>query len=226
MSFGLYSEHSLYHCSMNQHNSNEIEKLCIQLFHNVLNPITVLSLEIDNQSNKTLTLQTEINAVIYHITKLEYFVSSISEHVSEQIFFKKFSVNQEIEQILEIISYISQQRNVHISSLLLHEVMFVGNQLKFHQFILQIFELLILASNPHEMVISREKERKIELTLEKKKREFFFTFSLENIGFEKEKMEKFHTLEKNFSSDLFFSTTLEKNKSILITFKIPRDRSL
>ncbi len=204
---------------MNQNNSDELKKVFIQLFHNILNPITVLSLEIDNQQSKTLILQTEINSVIYHITKLEYFVSSLSENFSPFLFIKKFSVNEEIEQLLEITSYLAKQTHVHISSLLLHEVYLHGNQMKFHQSLIQIFELLLFDRDKESKPLFEKKEKKIEITLEKKRDEFLLIFSFENINFDKEKIEKFQIIEQTLHNDFFMKSTLHKNQKISLVFQ-------
>jgi len=204
---------------MNQSHHNEVEAFCTQLFHNILNPLTVISLEMDNQQRKGPVLQGQMDTIIHHLTHLEYFVSLICENVKSQLFVKKFSVNDEVEQALEIVSYKAKRANVQLLSLLLHEVVLHADKLKFHQLLLEVFLFFLDAAGIPEIPSYEITEKKIEVTLEKKKKDFFLSFAVYGIPFDDEKKkiieQKFKT---EFNANSFTRNGKEKNE-LVIKFK-------
>lgn len=208
---GLYWKYKLNFSPMNQPHGNEVELFCATLFHNILNPLTVISLEMDNQQRKGPVLQLQMDTIIHHLTHLEYFVSMVCENIKPNFFIKKFSVNEEIEQILEILAYKAKRANVQLLSLLLQEVSFHANQLKFHQLLLQTFLFFIEAAGISEIPSYEELDKKIEITLEKKKKDFYISFNISHISFE---MEKLLELEKQFQTEFKSRGWMRKEKDM------------
>lgn len=164
--------------------TQEMETFCSTLFHNILNPLTVLSLEIDHQTRKAPTLQTQVDTMIHNLTHLEYFVSLLCEQVRPTSFVKLFSVNEEIETALEIVGYTAKRNNVQLLSLLLQEVTLTGNQLKFHQIILDLFALFL------KDIPKDQTEKTLEITLEKRKKTWSLCFSIINLAVDTEMLKK------------------------------------
>jgi hypothetical protein len=193
---------------------SEIKNFSSVLFHNILNPLTVLSLEIDHQHTTTPKLQNQVDTMLHYLTHLEYFVSLLCENVKHHLFYKQISVNTEIEKALEIISYSAKQKRIHILSFFLSEVSLETNQLQFHQILLELFQIFLSLTDD-----TPRDNQKIEITLQKKKTHFCLSFSLFGISYETKKLLEIQdTFEKIYNTT---STIQSKNKTILFTIKFP-----
>lgn len=200
---------------MNQHRSSEIETFSSQIFHNILNPLTVISLQVESEQKKGPLLQNQVDTVIHHLTHLEYFVSLLCENVKQQVFHKKFSVNEEIEQALEIIAYAAKRKHVQILSLLLHEIQYEGNQLKFHQLLLEFFQLFLSKHEDDD----EKNEKRIEITLEKKKLNFYLLFTIHQIEYNQETLSE---IKKKFEHEFGVTCTIKENaEKIEFLYKFP-----
>lgn len=191
---------------------SEIKNFSSVLFHNILNPLTVLSLEIDHQHTTTPKLQNQVDTMLHYLTHLEYFVSLLCDNVKHHLFYKQISVNTEIEKALEIISYSAKQKRIQILSFFLSEVSLETNQLQFHQILLELFQIFLIDTEEDEPI-----DKKIEITLQKKKTHFYMSFSLFGISYETKKLLEIQdTFKKIYNTT---STIQPKNKNTLFTLK-------
>ncbi len=180
---------------MSETSLKEMETLSSNLFHNILNPLTVLSLQIDDQFRRGPNMQRQIDAMIHHITHLEYFVSLLCENITPTSFEKKFSVNEEIESALEITSYRAKKNNIQVLSLLLQETSLQGNQLQFHKLLLDLMSIFMNEAKLEENFdIEVVHEKKIEILLEKRKRNSVLIFSVTGIPVHEETLQDLRQL--------------------------------
>lgn len=169
--------------------TEHMENFSSTLFHNILNPLTVLSLEIDTYTKRGPTLQNQVDSMIHNLTHLEYFVSLLCEQVRPSSFVKQFSLNEEIETAIDIVSYSAKRKNVQLLTLLLHEIKLTGNQLHFHQLLLDLFEVFLKKAAGYEFtlpILKPDTEKVIEITLEKRSKTTGFSLTLSHIDVVKE----------------------------------------
>lgn len=194
---------------MNSGPNHEVENFCSTLFHNILNPLTVISLELDTDQKKIPILQGQVDTMIHHLTHLEYFVSLLCQNIKPNTFIKNFSLNEEIEQALQIVSYKAKRQNVQLVSLLLHEVNIFGDQLKFHEYLIEMLELFLEDSSKNSL-LSESESKKIEITLEKKKTTISLVFQLFSIPFFSP---LFSEIQKRFQQEFSMKILLSKEKN-------------
>lgn len=193
--------------------TQEMETFCSTLFHNILNPLTVLSLEIDHQTRKAPTLQTQVDTMIHNLTHLEYFVSLLCGQVRPSSFVKTFSVNEEIEMALEIVGYMAKRNNVQLLSLLLQEVSLTGNQLQFHQIILDVLGMFL------KNISKDTEERTLEITLEKRKKSWSLSFLTTPGTIESEQVKK---IEEIIQKEFYGKTEIrESSNSAELILRFP-----
>lgn len=199
---------------MQSNTRSDMKNYSSDLFHNILNPLTVLSLEIDHQHTTTPKLQNQVDTMLHYLTHLEYFVSMLCENVKQHFFYKQISVNTEIQNALEIIGYSAKQKNIQIISIFLSEVSLETNQLHFHQMLLELLHVFLFSPEPNP-----SHNQKIELTLQKKKTHFSICFSLTEILYDTNRFTQIQKkFEKNYSTTFQIKQNSEKS---IITLKFP-----
>lgn len=189
---------------MTSNPNHEIENFGSILFHHILNPLTVISLELDAEQKKVPMLQEQVDTIIHHLSHLEYFVSLLCHNIKQNTFIKNFSLNEEIENILDILSYKAKKYHIHMVSLLLHEVSIYGDQLRFHEYLMSLFDLFFASPQNDE-----KNEKRIEVSLEKKKNTIFLTFQIMALPFSSP---AFADIQKGLQQDFGMKILFTKEK--------------
>lgn len=200
---------------MTSNSNHEIESFGSTLFHHILNPLTVISLELDAEQKKVPILQDQVDTMIHHLSHLEYFVSLLCQNIKPNTFIKSFSLNEEIENIIGILSYKAKKYHVQMVSLLLHEVSIYGNQLKFHEYIMSLFDIFFESAQGEGDTSSSIPTKRIEISLEKKKNTVFLGFETTVLPFSSPNFADIQRgLQQDFGMKILFTKEKLKQKII------------
>src|SRR5690606_12431145 len=117
----------------------EFGRLSSGIFHDLLNPINAIVLTI-NKLNVHSTLEvpelrTQLNHAIKASKQMEVFIRAIRKQIQTHGTHTTFSLNEEIEQVLDMISFKAREQQVDIRFEADEEIRSYGNALKFHQVI-------------------------------------------------------------------------------------------
>lgn len=117
----------------------EFGRLSSGIFHDLINPLTAVSLNLEQikteTDSKILSAKSNLSQALLATSKMEGLISSIKKQISRESVIEKFSLNQEIQQIIEILSYKSRRANVSISFLANQEIFLINDAVKFGQII-------------------------------------------------------------------------------------------
>lgn len=122
----------------------EFGKISAGLFHNLLNPLTAVSMAVsrlDTSANKnSLTTQAResVERAISATHKMEHFIATVRKNIKTEEFLERFSVNTEVQDVLEMIRFKAGRFGVNCIFKPIQEVVLYGNCLKFNQVISNI----------------------------------------------------------------------------------------
>lgn len=122
----------------------EFGKISAGLFHNLLNPLTAVSMAVsrlDTSNNKNpLTKQAResVERAINATHKMEHFIATVRKNIKTEEFLERFSVNTEVHDVLEMIRFKAGRFGVNCIFKPSQEVVMYGNCLKFNQVISNI----------------------------------------------------------------------------------------
>lgn len=160
---------------------NTIELLCSHLFHDIMNPITVLSFHLDEQKKSRELAEKHMDTLIHSIAHLEYLFALFCENIKEDMFFKRFSLSEHLKQITEIMEYKSRKKDIQINFFSPFEIFVKQNQLTMHK--------LFIETMNHFFEAHEETGKKhIEITLQKTEEGLHISFSTTGIVWEAENL--------------------------------------
>lgn len=151
----------------------EFGRLSSGLFHDLINPLTAVSLNIEKVKNmeevrahvksveeKTgavpiSELSEYVSKAISAAKKMEDMVSAVRKQLSRQETKSLFSVNEEIAQALEVLSYKAQKSGVAIRLFSREEVQTYGDAVKFNQVALNLVANAIDSYLPAVALLAR-----------------------------------------------------------------------
>lgn len=117
----------------------EFGKLASGIFHDLINPITSVSLnlsQINPQGLKKMSSAKGYLQEALHASKrMENFMIAIRKQLQHQDITRNFSLNEEIEQSVQVLAYRSRLANVEIKIATNEPVTIKGNPLRFNQVI-------------------------------------------------------------------------------------------
>lgn len=165
----------------------EFGRLSSGLFHDLINPLTAVSLNIEKVKNAGETKQ-YVDKAIVAAKKMEDMVSAVRKQLSRQEIKTFFSINEEIKQTIEILSYKILRAHVNIRFLADNEIKTYGDAIKFNQIALNLIinaidaynvagEVAVFLNKKNGMVILEVKDKGIGISEENKSKLFepFFT---------------------------------------------------
>ncbi len=142
----------------------EFGKLSSGLFHDLVSPLTAISLHIEElklQHNHPKRIQILVDQAFHATKHLENFLKNIRKQIQNQEEKEIFSLSEEISEALLIVKHQATGLNVHISTQFPEQSNFFGNPIKFNQ---MIVNLLTNAIDAYEE-IDETQEKKIEIHL-------------------------------------------------------------
>lgn len=121
----------------------EFGKATSGLFHDLVNPLTLISLNLNALSrqmkNQELAdAQTALNRAMSGTKRLEHFVQTIKKQIRDQTVIKKFSLNREIAETIQVLSHKAKKNHVAIRFQLTEEIHTAGDPMKFSQLLVNI----------------------------------------------------------------------------------------
>lgn len=115
----------------------EFGRLSSGLFHDLINPLTAITLNIGQMRNRPGTVPQDVSAPLNQALaaskRLEHFLQAFRRHVQIQSAKSVFSLNEEIAQTLELLAYKARQAKVSMLFSPEKAISAYGNPLKFHQ---------------------------------------------------------------------------------------------
>ncbi len=153
----------------------EYGKLAGGLFHDIVNPLTAVSLNIEkikntSESNNELRIiKQEIERINFSISRIERLISLTRKHFSNKEIKEYFSVNKEIKDVIEILSYKAIKQCVE----LIYEekeINLCGNPIRFSQVLSNIIANAIDSydstyNNKPIIIITEEINNNIEINI-------------------------------------------------------------
>lgn len=186
------------------------------LFHELANPITAITLNIE-QMNKAChqnpnwkIFGNNIERTIRAVKKMGNFLNSVRKTIAKQEEKSYFSLNQEIEEVLEILEFKANKNSVSLIFETNKEFFLFNNPVKFYQL---VSNLISNAIDSYEKIKSTE-NKNIFISLEEIGYEIVFSVKDNGCGLSKELQEKifepfFST--KNFNNGTGIGLTLIKS---------------
>ena len=154
----------------------ESGKLSGGLFHDLVNPLTALMLNInkiklDSENDPNFNLvKSEVNAAIKASEKMKDFIISVRKQINFQDQVENFSLNREIEEAITILNYKTKQNKVEIVFNADKNIIIQGDTVKFNQVVTNLLSNAIDAYEENDLnkeitIDLKELERKIELKI-------------------------------------------------------------
>lgn len=122
----------------------EFGKISAGLFHDLMNPLTAVSLAVGKldtsaeQGALTAEAKAAVERAINATHKMEHFMATVRKNIKTKKFNESFSINTEINEVLEMIRFKAKRLDIACLFKPKQEVMFYGNCLKFSQIISNI----------------------------------------------------------------------------------------
>lgn len=122
----------------------EIGKLSSGLFHDLVNPLTSVMLnihkiKIDGENNPNLNfINEEINQAIKASEKMRDFINSVRKQIKLESSCEKFSLNTEINEALEILGYKIKKSKIKVNHNYKGDLFLDNDPIKFNQIVTNI----------------------------------------------------------------------------------------
>lgn len=185
----------------------EFGRLSSGLFHDLINPLTALSLSLEtinnSHSREFKELRKDLCDSFFIAKKLRRFLGAIKKQIHGICNNKCFSINDEIKDVLEILNYQVRKKNIEISFNASEEIKIFGDPFKFNHIILN------LVSNAIDAYDSNDAFKGIEIGLERHGKKVILTIEDNAGGISSEIQERIF--------EAFF-TTKEKGTGIGLSF--------
>lgn len=218
----------------------EFGRLSSGLFHDLINPLTAVSLNIEKVKNAGETKQ-YVDKAIVAAKKMEDMVSAVRKQLSRQETKTLFSVNEEIAQALEVLSYKALKANVAIRFFSREDLKTYGDAVKFNQVALNLVcnaidayqekgdndarTVTMSLSQSGDMIIFEVKDKGIGISEENKPRLFepFFTTKKEGYGLGIGLSMIKRIIEKDFGGNISFAS--KEGEGSVFTVKFPQKQN-
>lgn len=142
----------------------EFGRLATGLFHDLMNPITAVSLNIETlDKNASDDIKKDLDRVVIASKRMNSFMQAIKKQIQNQEIQTHFSIQKEIEQVIQILSYKARKNLVEITSNIVEDVTLFGNPLKFNQLMTNIISNAVDAYEGLEEDILRKHEIHIDI---------------------------------------------------------------
>ncbi len=181
----------------------EFGKISSGLFHDLMNYLTAVSLNIemikDNKEQKISEVKSYLNKAVKTTKYMEEFIIAIKKQMNQESNETEFSLVEEINQMISLISYKARKFNVEIVFNPDKEIKTFGDLIKFNQ---MIVNLLVNAIDSYNDNLER-KDKKVIIDLDEKDNLILFSVEDWGMGISEEIRDKIF--------EPFFSTKQEKH---------------
>jgi signal transduction histidine kinase len=133
----------------------EFGRLSSGIFHDLINPLTAVSLNLEQikteTDNKVISAKSYLNQALLATNKMADLITSIKKQIARESSVYLFSLNQEIEQTIQILSYKARRAQVNIAFISEEEIKIEGDAIKFGQIITNLLANAIEACEETEV---------------------------------------------------------------------------
>jgi len=182
----------------------EFGRLSSGIFHDLINPLTAVSLNLeqikDQEKDEVNTAKSYLGQALIATKKMEDLIASIKRQLQRKNQLTLFSLNQEIQQVIQILAYKARRADAKILWPNSQNIEIQGDAVKFSQIIIN------LLANSIEACESKGGEKNIEINALTEGEEIIITVSDRGEGIAPE------NLEKIFAP--FFSTKKDNNRGL------------
>lgn len=144
----------------------EFGKLASGMIHDLSNPLTVISLNLEktnNQCGQKLTeIKTNILKAIDATKRIEYFITATRKQITNQENKITFSPSEEIVQVIQILNHKARKHKIHILFSPSNSIQTFGDSIKFNHL---ISNLISNAIDAYAGIPLNQNHRKIEVKL-------------------------------------------------------------
>jgi signal transduction histidine kinase len=146
----------------------DLGRLASGLFHDLVNPLNALSLQVEHlraesAKESAADARAYLDRASTATKRIEKFVESVRKQIQNREIEAVFSLNKEVEEVLEVLSYKARKANVDIMFAAESEISTIGNPLRFHQL---VSNLVANAIDSYDD-IARPNDRKVIIALGK-----------------------------------------------------------
>ncbi len=150
----------------------EFGRLSGGLFHELANPLTAINLNMEHinelcqKNNEWRKFSLNIERVISAAKKMGIFLTSVRKQIAKQDEKSYFSLNKEIEEVIEILDFKARKKKVDLIFDAQKEYFLFNTQVKFHQL---VANLISNAIDAYEQELKKNKNVIITLSEENEK---------------------------------------------------------
>jgi len=183
----------------------EFGRLSSGIFHDLVNPLTAVSLNLEQINsegqNQISNAKSYLQQAILATRKMENLIISIKKQIQQDNNSSLFSINKEIEQIIQILAYKARRAGVQLNFSATEKVSHYGNAVKLGQI---ITNLICNSIEAYDQLASDNKLVNIKLAINEES--VVITVTDWGCGIKTENLEKIF--------DHFFSTKQENGRGL------------
>lgn len=226
----------------------EIGRLSSSLFHDLVTPLSLISLNLERLKHKREqgsieTVQTQLKKAIKATKYLETFVIAVRRQLQNQESKKVFSLNKEIRMVMQMVRHKAQNMQVKIVLKAAKDIKMYGNQIKFSQLMVN---LVLNAIDAYEDIEITKRKREVVINLSTNNKSIMLKVCDKGVGIVRENLNKifqpFFTtkdvekgtgiglsisqeiVEKNFGGKIYVRSN--KNEGTIFTIAFPLTRKI
>ena len=147
----------------------EFGRLSSGIFHDLLNPLSTVTSNIDTLQSSLHSdipeIKEQISRAVHASKRMERFIETIQKQVRTEDISIRFSINTEIEESILLFEYKAKKNDISLAFYASEEIFCYGNPLKLHQV---IANLISNAIDSYEKSIEKTKPRSVTIRLKKK----------------------------------------------------------
>lgn len=173
----------------------EFGRLSSGLFHDLMNPLTAISLnmeKIKNENNNAISeVKMYIDKAILSARKMEDFVVAVRKQLARRENKALFSLNEEVRYVIDVLSYKAQKANVEMRFSTGEDIKIFGDAVKFNQVALNLIVNAIDAYLPRQSsVLAGGAGRVVSVSLRGEKGNIILSVKDRGVGIPAENTQK------------------------------------
>lgn len=221
----------------------EFGKLSSGAFHDLMNTLTSISINIEDLQNNTKIETKEtisfIKSAIKASNRMKNFIEAIEKQIKPKEILEKFSVNDEVELAIELLSYKARREKCEIVFISKDIYTIYGNSLAFYQTITNLLSnaidsydsidkkrktIEIILTKEFNFILVQIKDYGVGITIENKNKIFdhFYTTKPSGKGIGLGLAVSKERIEKEFGGTI--SVESEEGKGTTFTISLPKRR--
>ena len=188
----------------------EFGRLSSGIFHDLVNPLTAVSLNLEQvkieEKQELLSAKSYLNQAILATRKMENLIISIKKQIQNEGTLCIFSVNEEIKQTIQILSYKIRQAKIAVTFTEENEYELYGDPIKFGQIISNLLANAIEACEENYENLSKYKFPTINIDLNLNDNNLIMIINDCGVGIPPENIERIF--------EPFFSTKIQQGRGM------------